>query len=89
MTMNTPRLLSSSFGSLLVSATLAGCAAGPHAHMSHHGATGMDPKAMCEMHRKEMAGKTAAEQQALMQEHMQGMAPDMRQRMQEMHARCK
>lgn len=85
--MTLPRLLSSSSVSLLLAAALAGCAAGGD-HMGHHAAGSMDAKAMCEMHRKEMAGKTAAEQQALMQEHMKGMAPDMRQRMQEMHARC-
>jgi hypothetical protein len=48
----------------------------------------MDMAAMCDMHKKEMAGKTAAEQQALMQEHMQSMPREMRQRMQEMRARC-
>lgn len=87
--MKSPRLPSSSFASLFLLATLGGCAAVPDAHTSHHGATSMDARSMCEMHRKEMAGKTAAEQQALMQEHMKSMAPDMRQRMQEMHAQCK
>jgi hypothetical protein len=48
----------------------------------------MDMAAMCDMHKKEMAGKTAAQQQAIMQEHMKSMPPEMRQRMQEMHARC-
>lgn len=86
--MNPPRLFSSSSVSLLLLVLLAGCAAGQDSHTSHHATTSMDAKSMCEMHRKEMAGKTAAEQQAMMQEHMKGMAPDMRQRMQEMHARC-
>lgn len=87
--MKLPRLLFPSSMSLLLVAALAGCAAGRDAHMGHHAEGSMDMKSMCEMHRKEMAGKTAAEQQALMQEHMKAMAPDMRQRMQEMHAQCK
>jgi len=42
---------------------------GQHGHMEHHASHAMDTKFMCDMHKKEMAGKTAAEQQALMQEH--------------------
>lgn len=93
--MKLPRLLSSTFVALLLAA-LGGCAAGSHGHMSHHAATGNhhatgtgDMAEMCEMHRKEMAGKTAAEQEALVREHMKGMSPEMRQRMEAMHARCK
>lgn len=62
---------------------------GQHGHMEHHASHAMDTKFMCDMHKKEMAGKTAAEQQALMQEHMNSMSPKMRQRTQEMHAQCK
>lgn len=86
--MTSPRLLFSSTALLLLVAALGGCAAVQGAHTDHHAAGGMDMKSMCEMHRKEMAGKTAAEQQALMQEHMKSMTPEMRQRMQEMHAQC-
>lgn len=84
------RLPFPTFVSLLLAGGLAGCAMpGAHGHMDHGASQAMDAKSMCDMHRKEMAGKTAAEQQALMQEHMKSMAPEMRQRMQEMHAQCK
>jgi hypothetical protein len=49
----------------------------------------MDTQSHCEMHRKMMAGKPPAQQQAMMQEHMKSMAPEMRQRMQAMHEQCK
>jgi len=88
--MKLPRLHSPIFVSLLLAGTLAGCAmTGQHGHMDHHASQAMDMKSMCDMHKKEMAGKTAAEQQALMQEHMKSMSPEMRQHMQEMHAQCK
>lgn len=84
------RLPLPTFVSLLLAGTLAGCAmTGQHGSMGHHASQGMDMKSMCDMHKKEMAGKTAAEQQALMQEHMKSMAPEMRERMQEMMAQCK
>jgi len=72
-------------------AGLTGCAAartgsGDHAHSSM-GA--MDMQAHCEMHKKMMSGKPSAEQQAMMQEHMKSMTPEMRQRMQAMHDQCK
>lgn len=87
--MKPPRLLAPAAGSVLLAALLAGCAVpGRPGHMDHHASQAMDMKAMCGMHRKEMAGKTAAEQQALMQEHMKTMPPEMRQRMQAMHAQC-
>jgi len=41
------------------------------------------------MHKKMMSGKPSAEQQAMMQEHMKSMTPEMRQRMQAMHDQCK
>lgn len=88
--MKPPHLLAGTAVSLLLAALLAGCAMpGRTGHMDHHGSRAMDTSAMCDMHRKEMAGKTAAEQQALMQEHMKSMSPEMRQRMQEMHAGCR
>lgn len=86
--MKSSHLLFPSSVSLLLLAVLAGCAAGPDPHSGHHGMAGMDPKSMCEKHRQHMAGKTGPEQQALMQEHMKDMKPEMRERMREMHARC-
>ena len=71
--------------------TLAGCAAAPAKTGDHAHATmaSMDVQAHCEMHRKMMSGKPSAEQQAMMQEHMKSMPPEMRQRMQAMHEQCK
>jgi len=77
--------------STLVAVGLAGCAAAPHASDAHaHADMGtMDMQSMCEMHKKMMGGKPSAEQQAMMQEHMKSMTPEMRQRMQAMHEQCK
>lgn len=87
--MKTPRLFFTFAAPLFLGAALAGCAVpAQHGHMDHGSSHDMDMAAMCDMHKKEMAGKTAAEQQAIMQEHMKSMPPEMRQRMQEMHARC-
>jgi hypothetical protein len=77
--------------SMLLAAGLAGCAAGPQnsdAH-AHEDMGTMDMQSMCEMHKKMMSGKPSAEQQAMMQEHMKSMTPEMRQRMQAMHEQCK
>lgn len=49
----------------------------------------MDMQAMCEKHKGMMAGKSPAEQQAMMNEHMKSMSPEMRTRMQAMHEKCK
>ena len=49
----------------------------------------MDMQAMCEMHKGMMAGKSTAEQQAMMSGHMKSMSPEMRTRMQAMHEKCK
>lgn len=49
----------------------------------------MDMQSHCEMHKKMMSGKSSGEQQAMMQEHMKSMAPEMRQKMQSMHEQCK
>ena len=77
--------------SVLLAGALAGCAAAPQKGADHaHAAMGsMDMQAHCEMHKKMMSGKSSAEQQAVMQEHMKTMSPDMRQRMQAMHEQCK
>jgi hypothetical protein len=84
----------------LLAALLAGCAAaGPHAHRGggrDYDARGMggqggmmDMQAMCEMHKKDMAGKSPAEQQAYMEERMRTMAPEMRERMRTMMGQCR
>jgi len=49
----------------------------------------MDMQATCEMQKKMMSGKPPAEQQAMMQENMKSMTPEMRQRAQAMHEKCK
>lgn len=68
---------------------LAGCASGTSRAPSDHRHSAMgDPQVMCEMHKKEMAGKTSEQRQAMMDEHMKGMTPEMRERMQKMHERC-
>ena len=48
----------------------------------------MDMPAMCEKHKAMMAGKSPAEQQTMMNEHMKSMSPEMRTRMQAMHEKC-
>jgi hypothetical protein len=79
------------FSSVCLVVGLAACAA-PH-RMSdtraHAGMGAMDMQSMCEMHTKRMSGKSPAEQQAMMREQMNSMAPEMRQRMQAMHEQCK
>ncbi len=77
--------------SALLVVVLTGCAAASqksdaHAHVDM-GA--MDMQTMCERHKQMMSGKPSAEQQAMMQEHMKSMTPEMRQRMQAMHEKCK
>lgn len=86
MTLLLPRL--AALATVLASsALLASCAAPRHDPGQHQGAM-MDAKAMCEMHKGMMAGKTPQERQAMMDEHMKSMSPEMRQRMQAMHAQC-
>ena len=48
----------------------------------------MDMQAMCEKHKSMMAGKSTAEQQAMMNEHMKSMSPEMQTRMKTMHEKC-
>jgi uncharacterized lipoprotein len=83
------------FAPLLLVVLLAGCAT--DSHVAHHqdgpraqghGST-MDMESMCSMHKQMMAGKTADEQQALMEEHMKSMPSEMRERMQMLHQQCK
>lgn len=79
---------------LALAGVLAGCAAGPqksdaHAHSGHSGMGMMNIQAMCERHKKMMSGKSPAEQQAMMKEHMKSMPPEMHQRMHAMHEQCR
>lgn len=58
----------------------------------HHGQMEMmmhDPKAMCEMHKKMMSGKTPEEQKAMMDERMKSMSPEMMKKHHAMMAECK
>lgn len=73
-----------------LSVVLVGCAAPQKSDAHAHADTGaMDMQAMCEMHKNMMSGKPPAEQQAVMQEHMKSMTPEMRRRAQAMHEKCK
>jgi hypothetical protein len=45
---------------------------------------GMDMKSMCEMHDRMMNAKTPEERNAMMNEHMKNMSPEMRERQIEM-----
>ena len=56
--------------------------------MSGMGTGQMDMQAMCGKHKAMMAGKSTAEQQAMMNEHMKSMSPEMRTRMKTMHEKC-
>jgi len=76
----------------LLAVLLAGCAVGMgmhHGDMTHGHGSATDMSSMCAMHKEMMAGKTAAEQQSLMDEHMKSMTPEMRQRMQTTMRQCK
>lgn len=76
--------------SALLAVVLAGCAVPQKSDARAHADMGaMDMQAMCEMHRKMMSGKLPAEQQVMMQENMKSMTPEMRQRAQAMHEKCK
>ncbi len=79
----------------LLAGLISGCAPGASTSgsmgggMSGMGAGQMDMQAMCEKHKGMMAGKSTAEQQAMMNEHMKSMSPEMRTRMQKMYETCK
>ncbi len=86
--------------SVILAVGLAGCAAtasqgDAHVHADAPAKPGMggmgmmDMQQRCEMHKKMMSGKPPAEQQAMMQERMKSMTPEMRQRMEAMHQQCK
>ncbi len=49
----------------------------------------MDMQAMCDMHKQQMAGKSPQERQAMMDERMRSMSPEMRTRMQAMMEQCR
>lgn len=79
---------------LLAAGLIAGCATersstGPSTAVSSGVPGQMDMQRMCEMHKSMTAGKSTAEQQAMMNEHMKSMSPDMRSRMQAMHEQCR
>lgn len=75
---------------LLLVGLLTGCAASGEQSANHSQSNMgmMDMQSMCEMHKKMMGGKPTAEQQAMMNEHMKSMSPEMRTRMQAMHEKC-
>ena len=86
-------------GAFLVAGFIGGCATGPSTpgSMGSMGSMGgmsgmdagqMDMQAMCEKHKSMMAGKSAAEQQAMMNEHMKSMSPEMQTHMKAMHEKC-
>lgn len=86
-------------------AALTGCAAfsgeGRHANQTTTGAYDgrggmqsqqgmmMDMQAMCDMHKQQMVGKSSQERQAMTDEHMRSMPPEMRNRMQSMMRQCR
>lgn len=94
-TMNSVLRLSGCAAAVFLGAALiGGCASDrvesrPSMAMSSGAAGQMDMQRMCEMHKSMMAGKSAAEQQAMMNEHMKSMSPEMRSRMQAMHEQCR
>ena len=50
---------------------------------------GMDMQSMCEMHKRMMAGKSPAERQAMIDEQMKSMAPEMRAQARQMMENCR
>src|SRR5687768_14812181 len=78
--MNAPLSKSLLAGLLAPAVLLAACASASdrHSHEHRHSAMG-DPQAMCEMHKKMMAGMTPEQRQAMMNEHMKTMTPEMRE----------
>lgn len=93
MTTNSNFLATS--GAFLLAGLIGGCATGASSTgsmgggMSGMSAGQMDMQALCEKHKAMMAGKSTAEQQAMMSDHMKSMSPEMRTRMQKMHETCK
>jgi hypothetical protein len=87
--MKAKRLLFAVAPAVLLATLLAGCATGPHDPMAHDHGSMMDMKAMCDMHRQMMVGNTPQERQAIIDEHMKSMSPQMRQHMRMMDEQCK
>lgn len=91
-----PKLLTLS-GAFVIAGLIGGCATGTSSRVSMGNMSGMngmsggqmDMKAMCDKHKGMMAGKSTAEQQAMMDDHMKSMSPEMRTGMQAMHDKCK
>ena len=71
---------------VLVTGALAGCASSAAKHESHSHSM-MSPNEMCAMHKQMMAGKTPAEQQAMMNEHMKSGSPEMQKHLEDLK-RC-
>ena len=84
-------------GAFLIAVLIGGCATGTTSSGSMGNMSGMsgmsggqmDMQAMCEKHKGMMAGKSTAEQQTMIADHMKSMSPEMRTRMQAMHEKCK
>ncbi len=84
-------------GVFVLAGLIGGCATGTSSPgqmgnmsgMSGMGGGQMDMQAMCDRHKGMMAGKSPAEQQAMMADHMKSMSPEMRTRMQAMYEKCK
>lgn len=97
--MNFTRFFAAAAVSASLVGLLAGCAGNLGAHHAEGGGGGsmmhgmtpgsQDMQAMCDMHKQMMAGKSAAEQRAIMDEHMKRMSPSMRQHMQSVQEHCR
>ena len=79
---------------LLLAGLVGGCTTGTSSLSSMGNMSGMsggqmDMQAMCEKHKGMMAGKSPAEQQTMMNDHMKSMSPEMQTRMKAMHENCK
>ena len=75
-------------------AALAGCASSPPASQQSGAMGGMsmsggDMKSMCEKHQKMMGSMSPADQQAMMDAHMKGMSPEMRDLHMKEMSQCK
>ena len=94
--MKTDSKILSLTGALLLAGLIGGCATGTSSPSSMGNMSGMsgmsggqmDMQAMCEKHKGMMAGKSPSEQQAMMNDHMKSMSPEMQTRMKAMHEKC-
>ncbi|MES2757079.1 MAG: hypothetical protein V4693_06865 [Pseudomonadota bacterium] len=102
--MNSTSRFTSWCSAIVAALVLAACAAPQEpGHRLHHpdsaaapGASGgmammgtKDMQAMCEMHKKMMSAKTPAERQALMDERMKSMSPEMMEKHKAMMEHCR